>query len=283
MIDISGHLRNHRQEIGYGDNVNYLTVNCCGYQKFITKNFTRARENGRLDYQIIYIIRGKGNFHINKNDIQVPEGNIVIYKPGDIQHYTYFYENTPEVYWIHFTGFGAEELLQKTFLSNNSVCYIGLSNTCIDLYKKIIRELQLKKNLFTISVNAAFMELLSQFGRRFTETDHSIGRKKDENIQKVIECMHTNYNLKWSINDFARQCNLSVYRFIHNFKDYTGMSPIEYLTKIKVDKARELLLDSSLNVSEISEVLGYDNSLYFSRVFRKLTGLSPSAYRKNSV
>ena len=283
MIDISGHLRIYRQEIGYEDRQNYLTINCCGYQKFITRNFTRIRENGRVDYQIIYIVRGNGSFVVNGNISEVPEGNIVIYRPYEVQHYTYYYENTPEVYWVHFTGFGAEELLEKSGLLRKQICFIGLSNTCIELYKKVMHELQVKKPLFDLAVNAVFIELLSQMGRRSMEIGQSVIRVKNENLQKVIENMHSSYNLKWSISDFAKQCNLSAYRFIHNFKAYTSMSPIKYLTKIKIDKARELLLDSSLNIDEISEVLGYDNPLYFSRVFKKVTSMSPRKYRQNSM
>lgn len=282
MIDISGHLRSHKQECGFEDEQNYITVNCCGFQKFITKNFTRHREKGRLDYQAIYIIKGKGFYKFGESFTSIAEGNIIIYKPSEEQHYTYNFEDSPEVYWVHFTGYGAARCLGNAGLTGKQVYTIGLSNTCIDMYKKMMNELQVKKPMFEQISNGLLIELLSQIGRRHKELVAGTNRLKDAALQKVIENMHSSYNLQWTVKDFARECNLSVYRFIHNFKAYTGMSPIEYLTKIRIDKATELLLDSSLNISEISNVIGYENSLYFSRVFRNATGLSPSSYRKGN-
>ena len=57
VIDISGHLRDIRREVGFIDTEHELTINCCGYQTFRTKNFSRRRLEGRLDYQIIYIFK----------------------------------------------------------------------------------------------------------------------------------------------------------------------------------------------------------------------------------
>ncbi len=280
MIDISGHLRRTRRECGYVDKENYITVNCCGYQKFITKNFTRRREKGRLDYQMIYITKGNGIYYLDNQWTPIQEGNIVIYPPGIPQHYHYYFEHNPEAYWIHFTGYGAEECLEKAGVSERQVVHVGISNQCVDLYKKIMHELQIKRAVYEQTANAYFLELLARISRRLHELPNQNNRTKDTNLQKIIETMHTQYNHKWSVKDFSNQCNLSTYRFIHNFKALTGMSPIEYLTAIRIDKAKELLLSSSLNISEISGIIGYDNPLYFSRVFKKITGFSPSSYRE---
>ena len=279
MIDISGHLHGYRQESGFEDKENYLTVNCCGYQKFITKNFSRNREHGRLDYQIIYIVKGKGFYNLDGEMKEIDEGNIILYRPGEVQNYSYYFDHNPEVYWVHFTGYGVDQILKMVGLLDKNVNFIGLSNTTIDCCKEIINELQIKKPIFEVSVNAALSKMLAIMGRKVQEQMQSTNQKMDLAFQKVLTLMHSSYNLKWSIHDFARECNLSTYWFIHSFKTYFGMSPIQYLTKIKMDKARELLTDSSLNVSEISEVLGYDNSLYFSRVFKKTTGVCPRDYR----
>ena len=61
------------------------------------------------------------------------------------------------------------------------------------------------------------------------------------------------------------------------------MTPQRYLTDIRLNQAKELLISSSLNVGEIAAIVGYENALYFSRVFRKYAGLSPSAYRSREV
>ena len=125
------------------------------------------------------------------------------------------------------------------------------------------------------------MELVTQVSRRVIENNKGLNKAGDKNLQRVIENMHSCYNRKCTVNEFAVLCNLSVYRFIHNFKALTGMAPMEYITAIRIDKAKELLNSSSLNISEISAVVGYDNPLYFSRMFKKIIGTSPTNYRKS--
>jgi len=123
------------------------------------------------------------------------------------------------------------------------------------------------------------LQLLVLVSRIKNETKIQKNNPKYEVIQKTVENMHQNYNQKWSINDFAKLCNLSEYYFIHLFKEFTGMPPIQYLTNIRIDKAKELLLNSSLSIHEISYIVGYNNPLYFSRLFKKVTGVSATSYR----
>lgn len=282
MIDISGHLRNFKKDSGFLDKDNYITVNCCGYQKFITLDYVIQREMGRLDYQLIYITKGKGTIYLKDEEKELQEGNIIIYKPLEKQYYKYNHLDLPEHYWIHFTGFGVESLLSKINLTQKMCYHIGIDNDIIELYKKIIYELQIKRVSYENMANSYFIELISKISRRVIEISAGDKYKKNYNIQKTIEIMHSKYFEKYSVNDFATICNLSKYRFIHNFKDLTGLSPIQYLTEIRINKAKELLISSNLDIGEISDIVGYDNQLYFSRIFKKVTGFSPSYYR-NSI
>ena len=132
MIDISGHLRDQKQECGFEDEQNYITVNCCGFQKFITKNFIRHREKGRLDYQAIYIIKGTGSYKIDGQFLNVEEGNVIIYKPEEEQHYKYDFDNCTEVYWVHFTGYSAAACLENANLTENAARLVFKSNLKIN-------------------------------------------------------------------------------------------------------------------------------------------------------
>ncbi len=72
---------------------------------------------------------------------------------------------------------------------------------------------------------------------------------------------------------------MSVSWFARVFKRHTGTSPQQYLINVRINKAKELLVSSTYNISKIAEIVGYYNPLYFSRVFKKHTGCSPSEYR----
>ena len=68
--------------------------------------------------------------------------------------------------------------------------------------------------------------------------------------------------------------------FIRNFKKYTGSTPMHYILSIRISNAESLLEATEYNVTEISNIVGYGNPLYFSRIFKKMKGISPTEYRK---
>ena len=73
---------------------------------------------------------------------------------------------------------------------------------------------------------------------------------------------------------------MSVNWFIHSFKSVMKMSPMQYIISLRISTAKGLLEKSTKNIAEISNEIGYDNPLYFSRLFKKCTGLTPTEYRK---
>ena len=73
---------------------------------------------------------------------------------------------------------------------------------------------------------------------------------------------------------------MSVSWFIRNFKEYTQMTPAQYILSLRMANAQTLLESTNYNVTEIADIIGYDNPLYFSRIFKKQSGMSPSEFRK---
>lgn len=279
MISISGDAHGW-QEHGIEDTKQFLAVNWCGYQRLQTRNLSRNREQGRVDYQLIYITGGKGYFRFQEDMLEVPSGSLVVYAPGQPQHYSYLAEDGTEVYWIHFTGYSANDYLRQFGLLKQSVHSVGVMDEVTALFKKMIQELNSHRPLGGHLVNAYLLEMLALLGRRLQTPEESGVQGRHPDINQMIAFIHEKYSESLSISDLAGECSLSVFRFIHKFKEVTGMTPMKYITEIRMNEAKKLLSESSLHVKEVAAVVGYDNPLYFSRIFRSTVGIPPSEYKK---
>ena len=119
--------------------------------------------------------------------------------------------------------------------------------------------------------------LLSRLGEKKVrrKTPHMAGQ-----MHTAVNYFHENYSKPISVSDYARDRGLSVSWFTRSFREYTGTSPAQYLISLRISAAQSLLETTDHNVTEIAELVGYDNPLYFSRLFRKQTGMSPSDFRR---
>ena len=83
-----------------------------------------------------------------------------------------------------------------------------------------------------------------------------------------------------SLDEISREYDISPYYFSKIFKDETGENFIEYLTGVRMEKAKQLLLNKELSMKEICSMVGYADPNYFSRSFKKNVGVTPTEYRE---
>jgi AraC-like DNA-binding protein len=95
----------------------------------------------------------------------------------------------------------------------------------------------------------------------------------------AVAYFHENYRKQISIEEYAAARGMSISWFIRSFKRYTGHTPNQYILSIRISNAQILLETTAYSVQEIASVVGYDNPLYFSRLFHKLCGQSPREFR----
>ena len=99
-------------------------------------------------------------------------------------------------------------------------------------------------------------------------------------IGKGIEALEGG-NFTASIEDLAEACNVSVSYFRRLFKEYSGVSPMEYRMQAKIAKAKDYLCQTHLNSSEIADLLSFSDTSFFCRYFKRVVGVSPEAFRKD--
>lgn len=275
----AGYLNNSRTD--FKDNSSPLVVGSCGTYRLKTRpKLPTYWQKGRRDYQILYVANGKTHFWFDGREEIVSTGHMVLYKPEEIQKYVYYLEDNPEVFWIHFTGRDVKNILAYHGISlDEHVFYCGVLPDYKALFRKIIQELQLCRYGYEDYIASLFNDILLLVDRQQHEQKKTTGNVQEQ-IERAAAYFNENYNTKISIDDYAESLHISTNGFIHNFKQYAGMSPAQYILSLRMVNAQSLLERTTYNIKEISEIVGYENPLYFSRVFKKEIGKSPAQYRK---
>jgi AraC-like DNA-binding protein len=115
---------------------------------------------------------------------------------------------------------------------------------------------------------------------RFTQvTLRNCNRAEPVEIWKARKFIHEHSDEELSLTKVAKFVNISANHFSEKFKEVTGVNFVDYIARTRAEKAGELLQNSNLRISEIAFAVGFQSLSQFNRVFKKLTGKSPSAYR----
>lgn len=98
-------------------------------------------------------------------------------------------------------------------------------------------------------------------------------------MKTIDSYINENISLSISIEDLANELNISKFHFLNEFKKYNGITPYQHILNTRIEKARTLLSQSEMKITEIAHSLGFSDSSHFSRTFKKTTGQSPKSYR----
>lgn len=281
MYTNSGYLNNSL--VDFKDKSRPLIVGSCGtYRLYTHPKLPTFRPRGRLDFQLLYVASGKTHFYFEEGkDTVVSAGNMVLYRPKEPQKYVYYGTDHAEVYWVHFTGSNVRNILKSYGITNDMrIIPAGTLLEYSRIFKQMIQELQ--------QCRAGYEELLAMLLRQiFIIINRQLTKERtlksdylDTEMELALEYFNTNYNKDLNIEDYAASRGMSVSWFIRTFKQYTSTTPMQYIVTLRITNAQMLLETTNYNVTEIGNFVGYDNPLYFSRIFKKQKGFSPSEYRK---
>jgi AraC family transcriptional regulator len=115
--------------------------------------------------------------------------------------------------------------------------------------------------------------------RRTASIELSRAGPVDRRLRRAIEFMHDNYSRELDLEEIASAAYLSEFHFARMFKQITGVTPHHYLANLRLERARKLLLESELPISEVAAMVGYQSQSHFTRVFRSVAGVTPRAFR----
>lgn len=233
----------------------------------------------RDHFLLHYIISGSGKFEFDGQSYTLHENQGFLICPDIITYYEASSKD-PWVYtWIGFRGIKAETFLKNIKLDKDNPIFNCKGDVIKKCFEKI-RDSSTYKFGYELRLqgylNILLSELTEQSGSSLTKGD---GQKKNY-IKKSIQFIETNYSRSISIESLANYIGLNKNYFSTIFSELLGIPPQEYLIKYRVNRACKLLSNKDLTISEISRSVGYDDPLGFSKIFKRIKGVSPKAYRQ---
>ncbi len=238
------------------------------------------RPGGSYDYILICCTEGRGWLEMKGQEWVVNKNEAFLIP----QHTPHIYGADPDDpwsnYWVHFQGRQAAAYA-RLITPNRGSPVIHLYRrqelvTCIEQLYQHMSNVHTPSTL--IAGSGALGQLLSVIQFR-TRAAGQTSRTADENIDRTIEFMHKNLEKQLRLNDLAKIAGMSPNHFGVLFSRRYQNTPIDYFNHLKIQKACELLKTTNLLISEIGEALGCADPYYFSRLFKKIMGVSPRKYR----
>lgn len=242
-------------------------------------------QHGRTlnEYQLVYITKGSGCFSSQSCEKEhIHAGTMILLFPGEWHSYYPDPETGWDEYWIGFKGLHIDRRVEKQFFTKTNPLYkIGISATIINLYEDVLR---LAANEKTGHQQMASSILLHILGSVYYK-DKNNAFSDPYIVGKINEAqilMKEQTDNPIVPEEIAARLGLGYSWFRRMFKEYTGVSPNQYLLQQKLLRAKELLTTTQLNVSEIAYQLKFDNTGQFSTFFKKREGVTPSEFRERS-
>ncbi len=256
----------------------YSKVNSCGQQWLGERDYNTVRENGRIDYSIHYIASGKGYCETGGKHFTIDAGSLVLYFPKVKHHYFFRKEDQAQMLWSHFSG-SACNCLEHLRSEKPVIIKISDRKQFELIFEKMINAHYNRLTVGDMLCDSYMPVLLALLCQQSQNAGAKSKLGGDEQMQKVLSCMHTEFNKPINIQKYAEMCYLSEDRFIRMFKKRIGIPPYRYQLKIRIQRAVEMLENSAITVAQCGEAVGFHDNAYFCRIFKKFTGHPPSFYQ----
>ncbi|RZK36874.1 MAG: AraC family transcriptional regulator [Pedobacter sp.] len=254
----------HLTAIGYYPNANF---------------HHRTRKTGSGQHILLYCISGRGNIHINEQEIELTPNTFFIIAKNTPHHYKSSITDPWSIYWVHFTGATADLIYDRYAAQAPLLRQIAYSEKRIEKFDTIFNLLE--ESFDEQSLEIANLKLMDFISSMVYSKQLNPSLNQIDQIENSILFMKNNINGIFTAETFAKQQQLSLSHYSRLFRSKTGNSPLHFFNQLKVQKACQYLYFTDRNIKEICTELGFEDPFYFSRLFKKFMSISPSQYKKN--
>jgi AraC-like DNA-binding protein len=256
------------------------------HPRVFVKGFSEGRGRILKEYQLVYITKGRGSFRWilgddNERVEPVEAGSVLLLFPG-VWH---SYAPDPDVgwdeYWVGFQGKVPESIREKGLLDvKHPVARVGLHDDLLADFRNIFDIIEEEPPAFQMILGGLVLKMLGRTVSLVQGSGIATGAEKAVRIAKI----HFQEQLagQLDLESILNRVDMSYSAFQRVFKIYTGLSPYQYYLQMKIHEACRLLLENNFSVKEIAYQLSFDNPYYFSRLFKKKTGLTPTEWQRGA-
>ncbi len=253
------------------EKIGFNSVHLGGY------SVKRQLEKG---YMLI-LVKSGGFFNLNGNGQHVDKNTVIIFDSTCLQDYcadgeVFIYD------WLFFDTDGDGDFLESLDIPFNTL--IRYSDA--DFISSIIRNIASEFYSFSNKRNKIIDALLKSLLIKISECGFVraiVQQNTDPHYSALMELREKIYRtpqLKWNVDSMAADVNMSRSYFQHIYRETFGVSCISDVIAGKLEKAKELLSETSCTVSQVAAMCGYDNEEHFMRQFKKMVGMTPTSYRR---
>ncbi|CAM4455937.1 AraC family transcriptional regulator [Paenibacillus tarimensis] len=236
-------------------------------------------------YLLHHILSGRGTFTVQGNQYPLHAGHSFLIEPEQLVQYAADEDEPWRYRWVAFAGSRCSELVSSVGLANGRLVVDSQDNRRIASYIKRIRHTFRSRGPFAhLQAQGLLQLILAELGEALRLPDDQpdyAGEEGSALVQQVIRYLSTQYAEPVSIERMAETIGFNRAYLSRAFKRHTGMSPVTFLLRLRIDKARRLLRErQELTVEQIAASVGFQDPLYFSKQFRRIYGQPPTSYRE---
>ncbi len=243
----------------------------------------RERREGAAEHILIYCVGGEGWVNAASTTHALTHGHACIIPSGVPHAYGASLDDPWTIHWVHFRGEIAYQFVQQMRDGNgviavDAAAHQPIVQTFEECYAALASSFGVRQVIFCA------LEIHRILGWLFFRNEAFAPNQTDlpDPVKKALAYMRAHVQRRPSLAQLAAHAGVSVSHFSFLFKTSLGIAPIDYFIDLKMQYACHLLETTSLTVKEVAFALDYDDPYYFSRLFRKVIGLSPIYYRKGA-
>lgn len=238
-------------------------------------------------YVLHYIAKGKGTYYFQDKAIDLKQGDLFLLRPDEMTTYQADKEDPWSYYWLGIGGRKAKEYFSYSRITETNYITEEIDKThaisniiskTLDYTNKMNKSNGQSEMFYLRMVYSVLYELSNTFPSKsfpiLTDPTFTLSQLAKQIIEK-------RYNENLTIQNIAEELSISRSYLSNNFKKHYQISPKGYLMEVRMERAKQLLEITNEPMNIIGISIGYLDSLYFSRAFKKYFGLSPSEYRKS--